>query len=63
MVFYRPVKIFFTIKGWSPVGEFLPPSKLKPKPEPSLDNITLVKGPKTRLLTTSKSIKDMSRVI
>lgn len=57
MVFYRPVKVFFTVIGWSPVGEFLPPFKLKPKPEPSLDNITLVKGPKTRLLTKSESKK------
>lgn len=49
------MKIFFTVNGWSPVGEFFPPSKLKPKPEPSFDNTILVNGPNTLFAMTSAS--------
>lgn len=50
------MKIFFTVNGWSPVGEFLPPSKLNPKPEPSLDNVTLISCPNTRLVAVSEIV-------
>lgn len=56
------MNIFFTVNGWSPVGEFLPPSKLKPNPEPSLDNDTFVIGPKTRLDKTSESMTTILRI-
>ena len=53
---YVPVNIFFIVKGLSPNGESLPPSKLKPSPVPSFLRTT-VRGVPRGTSTNFKSVK------
>ena len=54
---YIPVKIFLMVKGLSPRGESLPPSKLNPRPVPSFFRTTVFGGP----LGTSTNFKSKQK--